>query len=432
MKRSVPVLLVAFLLLFSFTAGALAKQTIQPATGATKKVARQDTTIELINIVEHSPELKALLIESIEKAKKANPDKSINPVQSLDEFYDYIDWAALAMPWTILPGVEKHYPSLFDQIDQSLNYFYYLVDQPLDALKDKGYYNNTLQYHEPYRTWMIRFTKQWGEYLSTPASWNDEYYQIALKNEPFGLQNGWYEDPSNWKSFNDFFSRYLKSPSVRPIASPADDSVVASPADSVPQGIWKIDNESRVEGGGVAIKSSKFNSIPVLIGKDSKYAGEFAGGTLTHTFLNVHDYHRYHFPVSGKVLEVRTVLEDDAIGGVTYWDPKEKRYMLDCEDYGWQAIETRACVILQTEKFGLVAILPIGMSQVSSVNFEDTVKPGAIVKKGDNLGYFLFGGSDFVMIFQKNVKFEMTVEKEQDGKGFKHLLMGEAYGKLSK
>ena len=67
-------------------------------------------------------------------------------------------------------------------------------------------------------------------------------------------------------------------------------------------------------------------------------------------------------------------------------------------------IETRGCVIIETEKYGLVALLPIGMSQVSSVNFEDTIKVGNAVKKGEMLGYFLFGGSDFIMLFQRKVR----------------------------
>jgi phosphatidylserine decarboxylase len=70
------------------------------------------------------------------------------------------------------------------------------------------------------------------------------------------------------------------------------------------------------------------------------------------------------------------------------------------------------------------------MSQVSSVNFEGTVKVGQTVKKGDMLGYFLFGGSNFVLLFQRQVDFKLTVPKE--GKNtYKHVLMGEEYGKLT-
>lgn len=391
----------------------------------------QPITEELIVMVEHNPELQTLLEKSIAQAKAVNPDKNTNPAQSLAEFYDYIDWAATAMPWTILPNVGERYPALYDQIDQSLDYFYFITDQPLNELKNLGYYNNSLQYHEPYRSWMIKFTKEWGEYLSTPASWNDSYYQTAYNNPDFGLQNGWYEDPANWHSFNDFFSRYLVSPAVRPIASPEDASVVVAPADSVPQGVWSIDGDSRVVGEGVRIKSLTFDSIPALLGAGSAYSDAFAGGVLTHTFLNVQDYHRFHFPVGGTIREVRTINQDDAVGGITYWDEKAQRYMLNAEDYGWQAVETRGCVILETADYGLVALLPVGMSQVSSVVFEDTIKPGTVVKKGDMLGYFLFGGSDYVMIFQNGAGFEMTAANNESGDGYAHLLMGEGYGVMT-
>jgi phosphatidylserine decarboxylase precursor len=391
------------------------------------QIRHEPITRQLITIVEGNPELKRMLVHSIEKAKKINPDKATNPAQTLEEYYAFIDWAAKAMPWSILKN--SKYPKLYDQIDQSLDYFYFINDQPLPELKNKGYYYNSLQYHEPYRTWLINFTKEWGIYLSKEGSWNDEYYKKALEDESFGLNKGWYEDPSKWKSFNDFFARYLKSPDQRPIASPADPSIVSSPADSKPQGVWKIDKNSNIiHKKGVAIKSNVFKSIAVLIGKGSAYRDAFAGGTLTHTFLDVNDYHRYHFPIGGTVREVRIIPGDDAAGGITTWNGE--RYVLESGTPGWQNIETRGCVIIETKDYGLVALLPIGMSQVSSVNFEKTVRAGAIVKKGDMLGYFLFGGSDFVMLFQGKVDFTLTVPKNDKGI-YKHVLMGEEYGKLT-
>jgi phosphatidylserine decarboxylase precursor len=387
------------------------------------------TTQQLITMVEHNAELKKMLIESIAQAKKINPDRVTNPAQTLEEYYTFIDWAAKALPWSILP--DPQYAKLYDQIDQSLDYFYFVNDQPLPALKNKGYYNNSLQYHEPYRTWMILFTKDWGMYLSKEGSWNDTYYKKALEDERFGLNKGWYEDPSKWKTFNDFFARYLKSPDQRPIASPDDPSIVSSPADSKPQGVWKIDKNSNiVHGKGVAIKSRVFKSVAELIGEGSAYRNAFANGTLTHTFLDVNDYHRYHFPIGGTIKEVRIIQSDDAAGGITTWDAKIKRYVLDANTPGWQMIETRGCVIIETKEYGLVALLPIGMSQVSSVNFEDTVKPGTTVKKGDMLGYFLFGGSDFVLLFQSKVGFTLTVPQESD-RTYQHVLMGEKYGELT-
>ncbi len=391
-------------------------------------------TRALMTMVEHDASLKTLLEESIAAAAAVNPDPSSNPAQSLAGYYDFLDWAATAMPFDILPSA-GNYPKLYESIDQSLDYFYFLIDQPLDELKDRGLYHNSVQYVEPFRSWMIAFTKNWGLFLSTPASWNDEFYKKALADERFGLANGWYEDPSNWHTFNQFFCRHLSSPAARPIAAPQDDAIVTSPADSTPQGVWAVDKDSRIVGagpGGVVVKSTGFDSVADLLGPGMAYADSFANGVLTHTFLDVNDYHRYHFPVSGKVLEVRTIPADDAVGGVQIWSAEKGKYVLIDKKPGWQTIETRACVVVDTGATGLVAILPVGMSQVSSVNFEPEVVPGITVKKGDPLGWFLFGGSDIVMLFQPQSGFTLTAPKDPDDlEAYAHLLMGQAYGKMT-
>ncbi|MDO9511057.1 MAG: phosphatidylserine decarboxylase [Bacteroidales bacterium] len=270
-------------------------------------------------------------------------------------------------------------------------------------------------------------------YLDTPNSWKEEYYQLALTDNRFGLSNDWYEDPSNWKTFNQFFSRYLKSPDKRPIDSPDDNTIVVSPADAVPQGIWEIDANSGISlQGGVSIKSGTLTSIVKLIGEDSQYKNEFANGIMTHTFLDVQDYHRFHFPVGGTIKEVRNIDEQDAVGGIITWDASIQRYMLDPTVPGWQSIETRGCVIVDTEDFGLVAILPIGMSQICSIKFEDNVQVGTMVKKGDMLGCFLFGGSDIVMLFQQKAGFTLDPARGLiNGQTYQHILMGERYGVMT-
>ncbi|MHA2278195.1 MAG: phosphatidylserine decarboxylase, partial [Candidatus Kariarchaeaceae archaeon] len=87
---------------------------------------------------------------------------------------------------------------------------------------------------------------------------------------------------------------------------------------------------------------------------------------------------------------------------------------------------------LETDEYGLVALLPIGMATVGSVNFEENIKAGAKIKKGDMLGYFLFGGSDFIMLFQKQVKFTLDAPMQEGNEYYEHLLMGERLGYLSK
>lgn len=159
---------------------------------------------------------------------------------------------------------------------------------------------------------------------------------------------------------------------------------------------------------------------------NSAYKKAFAGGTLTHTFLDMNDYHSYHFPVSGKILEMQKINGANAGGGVTEWNKEKGKYQYFNET-GFQMIETRDCVILDTE-YGLVAILPIGMSQVCSCNWEKGLKKGKYVAKGDPMGYFLFGGSDIVMIFQSSIQVNSLLKRQ--GNSFSHILMGEPYCEL--
>ncbi|MDR1148182.1 MAG: phosphatidylserine decarboxylase [Spirochaetaceae bacterium] len=396
----------------------------------------QPDTVAFIKMLDENADLKTLFEKAIAKGKEINPDRSTNPAQNLEEYYSFLDWATMCMPWNIV--YNEHYPTLLDSIEQSLNYFYFILDIPLEELADQDLYYNSLEYEPRVSEWMVTYTRNWGKFLSTKESWTDQYYWYAYENKEFGLQEDWYEPKENWKSFNDFFARKLKAPSVRPITSPDDASLVVSPVDAVPAGIWSVDADSNIVGADsqengrdstVTIKSKGFNSVPQLL-QGSSHANDFANGTLTHAFLNVQDYHRYHFPVSGEVVEMNIIPAAVNIGGLTAWDPVAKKYQLYSKEPTWESIETRSYVIVDTKEYGLAAVMPTGMSQVSSVNFAEGLKVGDTVKKGDDLGYFLFGGSDIVMIFQQDVKFDLTVKK--DGNYWEHVLMGEEYGKLTK
>ena len=77
------------------------------------------------------------------------------------------------------------------------------------------------------------------------------------------------------------------------------------------------------------------------------------------------DYYRYHFPISGTVLEAKIFTLSPLFGGIDNWDTKTNSYILKSNSLSWQVFETRRVVILET-LIGLVALLPIEMGQVSS------------------------------------------------------------------
>lgn len=384
---------------------------------------------ELKRLVAANPEVKRLLVASIEQAKQVNPDPNTNPAQSLEQYYDLVSRAERAIPGSLLK--EKADATLYQRIDQSLSCLYFIADQPLNELEGRGYFNNSLQYVEPYSSWLKTFARSWGAFLNTPESWNKEYLRLAQADETFGLNGGWYEDPSRWSTFNQFFARRLKSADQRPIAAPGDESIVVSPVDAIPQGVWAIDNSSRViEKSGIPVKTATVQSVEHLIGERSAYKATFAGGTFTHLFLDVGDYHHYHFPLGGVVREMAIIPGQEMAGGRVTWDSLNRRYAFDPSSVRWQSLETRGCVILETERSGLVALLPIGMSPVSSVNLEPILKEGVRVRKGDLLGHFLFGGSDFVIVFQAGYEFTLDSPRNDSHQGYSHLLMGERLGRL--
>lgn len=384
------------------------------------------TAEKLKELIRDNPAIGELLAESIRVGRTVNPDPEKNPVHDLETFCDYLDWTECPLPWEKMKFAQSG--ELTETIDQAMAYFYFLLDQPLPGLEGRGLFRPCLVYAEEMRNWVNEAVSAWGRSLALPQSWTDSTLAYVQETPAFRMQEGWYEDPSNWHSFNDFFSRKLRDPSVRPVSQPENDAVCVSPADSEFQGVWDIGEDSVLAADdGVCVKSKTFRSVASILGEDSAYAGCFAGGKMTHSFLGITDYHRYHFPVSGIIREVRLIPALDAAGGVMFWDTKRKRYNLELGEPEWQSIETRGCVIVETESFGNVAVIPIGMCQVSSVNFTGGLEIGKKVRKGDPLGHFLYGGSDFMMLFEKRAGFEYTV-----GLSPKHLLVGEEFGRMQK
>ena len=385
---------------------------------------RTEASKALIKICNENAEVKSLLEHAIAQAAEINPDRRYNPAQSLDEFYDFIDWNVRQLPWDVMihHSPDEYGRTLYGRTDQGVGYFWFIVDQPLDELKDRGFFYPTVEFVEPFASWLSTYSNTWAEFLDTEESWNDTYYNMVKDDPDWGLDKGWYGEGNLWRTYNEFFARSLVSPDVRPIAT---DYEVVCPVDSWPKQTWKIDDNNQLQyPQDLQIKTAKISDIAQLIGDDSQYKDAFAGGTLTHTFLDVNLYHRYHSPVNGVLKELRKVPGVSAGGGYTLWDDDTKLYYY-INDLGFQMVETRACAIIETEEFGLVAMMPVGMSQICSVNWLPSLHVGQELKQGDEMGFFQFGGSDVVMIFQKGIDVNIV-------HGFELTLMGQPYARLTR
>lgn len=321
------------------------------ASGAKRHAAVVE---DLVRLLQERPDLQSALDAALQKA-------GVDGVRDRDALLAYLDGLVAFVP------VEHEFGP------QALK-LYYVIDQAPD---------DRLNRDERFSAWMKALVEAWGRFLDTPASAAGIASFTARPNYHVG---DYFVGPSGWLTFNQFFAREVK-PGKRPVADPRNDRVVVSPADSVFAGKWDIDAGSKVTVKGVTWSIAK-----LLDG--SPYLGAFANGVFTHSFLNVDDYHRYHVPVAGTIKEIRR------IEGRVYMDvvrrPDGSLDVIDGETY--QQNQERGLVVIDSPDVGLVAVLPIGMSFVSSVNL--TPELGASLQKGDEFGYFLFGGSDVVMLFQ--------------------------------
>jgi len=185
----------------------------------------------------------------------------------------------------------------------------------------------------------------------------------------------------SFKNFNEFFYRKLKT-SARPIAQSNNPKVAVSPADSRLNVFPTIDDATRIW-----IKGKHF-TLQNLI-KDDELANKYVGGSLVIARLAPQDYHRFHSPVDGIVGKF------EKFNGSYYTvNPMAIREPIDV-----YTENKRQRVVLSSNGFGDVLFIAVGATMVGSIVF--TVSEGQKVKKGEELGFFAFGGSTVLLLFQK-------------------------------
>jgi len=167
------------------------------------------------------------------------------------------------------------------------------------------------------------------------------------------------------------------------------------------------------------VKTASIANWLDLLG-DSPYRDVFAGGETTHIILDMFDYHRFHMPCDGTVLECKVIQGIHAGGGEIIWDEEQGRYRYEqCGVTDFQMLETRGVLILDTPCFGKIAIVPVGVQQVSSVQWTFINHKFEILNhrltQGTELGMFLFGGSDVVLLFEEGKAPKVTKKTVKAG-----------------
>lgn len=180
-------------------------------------------------------------------------------------------------------------------------------------------------------------------------------------------------------SFNDFFIRELK-PEARPIDQTPD--VIVSPADGRAlafEGLNGLD--------GFFVKGQSFSLRDFL--RDDALAAKYESGTLMIVRLAPADYHRFHFPASGTI-SASTPINGDYCS-VSPLAVKERLSIY------WE--NKREYSVLATRNAGDILLCEVGATMVGAI--VQTYDSNAEVRKGREKGYFKFGGSTVIMLFEK-------------------------------
>jgi phosphatidylserine decarboxylase len=263
-----------------------------------------------------------------------------------------------------------------------------------------------------------RLLSVWAEFLDSeasryvlddsPSGWLSPIARESLQLHEFRI------DPDaefcGFKSWNDFFIRRFK-PGRRPVARPDDQKAIVSACESQPYRIQTQVNEHDT----FWMKSQPYSVRHMLNGN---FVEQFVGGTVYQAFLSADNYHRWHSPVTGTIRRLQKV------PGTYYAEAASERFdpAGPTNSQGYIAhVATRALIFIEADYsgIGLMCLVAVGMAEVSSCVLVDQegkpLKEGQKVEKGDQLGYFQFGGSTHCLVFQPGVISEFAVEAIPQG-----------------
>lgn len=261
-----------------------------------------------------------------------------------------------------------------------------------------------------------KILNEWAVFLASPDS------RYVLNDDP---QSGWFgrdareampgfatmfqcdpEEPYyGFASWDDFFTREFRE-GQRPVAEPGNDAVIANACESAP---YRIAHNVKY-ADRFWIKSQPY-SLRHMMDNDP-LAVVFEGGTIYQAFLSALSYHRWHSPVSGKI--VKTTLIDGTYYAENIAEGYDPAGPNDSQAF-ITGLATRALVFIEADNpgIGLMCVIFVGMAEVSTC--EITVYQGQHVEKGDQLGMFHFGGSTHCLVFRPGVKLEFDLHGQEPG-----------------
>ena len=210
-----------------------------------------------------------------------------------------------------------------------------------------------------------------GRYLSSAHS----KWLISKFIERNEINMDIYEE-CDYSSFNDFFTRKIK-PDCRPV--PEDLDVLISPCDCLAT-VYPIQ-----ENTTFSIKNTEYTLRSLL--RSPRLAKRFRGGYAYVLRLTVENYHRYLYSVSGK--QSKNYHIDGTYHTV---NPIANDYLPIYKE------NTREYTVIHSKEFGDVLQMEVGALLVGKISNH---KQSTVVTRGEEKGFFEYGGSTIVVLTQK-------------------------------
>ncbi|KAI0471218.1 phosphatidylserine decarboxylase-domain-containing protein [Xylaria cf. heliscus] len=185
-----------------------------------------------------------------------------------------------------------------------------------------------------------------------------------------------------FKNFNEFFYRALK-PGARPCSAPDNPHIIVSPADCRSVVFNSVSSATKIW-----IKGREFSIKRLLGDAYPDDAPRYENGSLGIFRLAPQDYHRFHIPVDGILRKPKLIK-----GEYYTVNPMAIRSALDV--YGENV---RVICPIDSEQHGRVMVICVGAMMVGSTVI--TRQEGEHVQRAEELGYFKFGGSTIVVLFE--------------------------------
>ncbi|GAA5914585.1 uncharacterized protein JCM6883_004428 [Sporobolomyces salmoneus] len=242
-----------------------------------------------------------------------------------------------------------------------------------------------------------------------------EHIQAFVKTYNINCEELEKPNLADYPTFNSFFYRKLR-PNARPPSSPSDPSVLSSSADCRLTVYSSVDKAKEFW-----IKDQNFTVESLL--QDEGLAKGFENASMAIFRLAPADYHRYHSPVNAVVGETKHI--------------EGQYYTVNpCavnENLPVFTANKRDVTLLSMPREGDVpldlAFVQIGAMLVGSI--VQTAQQGQQVKRGDELGYFAYGGSTIVLLVPKDrVKWDEDLIKNSENKLETSVKVGEQIGRF--